>query len=140
MPNQRRRRRFAVGAGDRNQACAGSGDFALKDLGIADDLDPRGARLLDRPMRLGVGEGNPGTDDQRVQSRKIHSRKIADRQSGVARLADRAIRIVPCDDFSAAEAKRFGAGRPRPRQAEDRDPLALECARRKHFLPQLQRR
>ena len=62
MRDERRRRRFAVGAGTGDERCVRSHlrSFARKDLDIADNLDTVCTRLLNGPMRLGCVNGTPG--------------------------------------------------------------------------------
>ena len=65
--DERRRRRLAVGAGDGDERRLGARErpLAAEELDVADDLDARGAGLLDRPVRLGMRERHAGRQHER---------------------------------------------------------------------------
>ena len=110
MAGERRRRRLAVGAGDRHQPGAAAGDLALEDFGIADDLDAGGLRLLDRPMRL--RDGSAARRGSARARRAPRNRSRADRRpAGPAclRLLDRLASESSQANTSAPPSRRASA-------------------------------
>ncbi len=106
---------------------AGAGDLALEHFRIADDFDSGGARLGDRPVRLGMSERHAGAQDQRIERRRNRaSRRSATGRPAACGLRHRLGRIVPGMNLGAAKPQRLDAGRARARQPEDRNFLARE--------------
>ena len=70
MGGQRRRRRLAVRAGDRDEGrCRRlGGSLAREKLDIADDLDASATRQFHRPVRLGMRERHAGRQDEGRES------------------------------------------------------------------------
>ncbi len=94
VSNQRRRRRFAVGAGDGDQRRVGraSGALAGEQLDVADHLDPGGPRAVHRPVRLGVRQRHAGRQQQRVEARPVGLAQINQPE---VRLRPRSLAVVP---------------------------------------------
>src|SRR5579863_5761200 len=134
MRDERRRRRFAVGAGDgderrfRRDLAA----LAAEELDVADNLDPRLSRPAHDPMRLRVCQRNARGENQRAELLEIGARKIEQRQAERRGFLTRRRLIVPDDDIGAASLQCFGADTARSPEAEDRNSLSGCESQRNH--------
>ena len=123
MGDERRRRRFAVGAGDgdegrmRRQASA----LAAKQLDVADHFDPGCSRELGDPVRRRMGERNAGREHKRGDPRPVDVMQIRRRDAGGVGLGDALRIVIEGDDIGAAGEQRACAHQPRAAQPEHRD-------------------
>ena len=140
MGDQRRRRRFAVGAGDRDEGSVRRKQSALaaEQFDIADDLDGDGFRQNNRPMRLGMGQRHAGRQNERRERAPIGGGKIDDRNARCARARSCACVVVPGRHLRAASAKRVRGREAGASEPEQRDLAGFEAADRDHGSPQLQ--
>ena len=134
---QRRRRRFAVGAGDGDERRARGAARALarEQLDVADDLDAGAARQLDRPVRLRDASAArrataPG-DEKPLQSALV---QIADCDALLLGLGDAVRIVVPGKHLGAAFDQRVRGRQPGAAEPEKRDLLAVERCGRDHRL------
>ena len=137
MAGERGGGRLAIGAGDGNQARPGPGNLADEDLGVADHLDAGGPRLVDAPVRAGMGQGNARRQHQRRELPEIGGGEIADRDAGGSRSGAGIGAIVAGHHLGAARHQGGGAGEARAGEAEQRDPSALEAGGGEHGGPHL---
>ena len=86
MGDERRGRRFAVGAGDGDERRVRRSRAALahEEFDVADDRNPRRVRKVDRPMRLRMGQRHAGREHKHLGSRA--SRRERDRPARRPRL------------------------------------------------------
>ncbi len=131
MRDQRRRRRFAVGAGDRDERAIRRMRPALahEELDIADDIDTGGMRKIDRPVRLRMGQRHAGRQHESaanaLQSMPCRSAGPDALRRG---LGDAVGIVVPGGDIGAAGDQRPGGGKPGTAEPEERDLLVLEAS------------
>ena len=130
--DQRRRRRFAVGAGDGDQRRVGRARRALagEQFDVADHLDAGRLRPLDRPVRLRVGQRHAGRQQQGVEARPIGLAQID--QGKLGRLGARGLAVVPRSDLRAAGDQRARGREPGAAEAEQRDAAPGEGRDRRH--------
>ncbi len=78
MRGERRGRRFAVGAGDRDDFCPGAqcAPLAAEQLGVADDFDACRLGALHRPMRLRMRQRHARREHQRGKLAPIRPAQI----------------------------------------------------------------
>ena len=93
VTDQRRRRRLAVGAGDRHELRFRLGP--RQQLHVADDGFAGGARGHGRRMRLGQAVGNAGAHHQRGDVRPVDGRRFGDTGARPRRLVARRRVVIP---------------------------------------------
>ncbi len=121
--DERRRRRFAVGAGDGDEGRLGTmrGTLAREDLDVADDLDASRLGHADRPMRFGMGEGHAGRQDEARECRPIGLGEVDERHAGLLGSRPPGLAVIPGGDDRAALLQRphgGGAGGPEPEDGD----------------------
>ena len=122
VADQRRRRRFAVGAGDPDIARLGL--RPPQQVDVADDLDAGLAGATHRRMRLGEGQRDAGRQHQRRDAAPVDARRIdAASHLGGGRLA-RLGAVVPGQHLGAAFRERAHRGTPGARETQHRDPFS----------------
>ena len=119
--DQRRRRRFAVGAGDGDERRLGRAAPRARgeQLDIADHFDASGVSPLHRPVRLRVGQRHAGRQDQRGKAATSRRRQIDQRQPPPA--FARRLAVVPGSHHRAAGDQRARRRQPGAAEAEQRD-------------------
>ena len=132
--DQRRCRRFAVGAGDGDERRAGRAlcPLAAEQFDIADHLDAGLLRQRHRPVRFRMRERNAGRQHQRRDLRPIDLPQIGGGNAGGVRFGDARGIVIEGDDVGAAGEQRAGARKPRAAQPEHRDLLAGKTRDRDH--------
>jgi hypothetical protein len=135
MRDQRRRRRFAVGAGDRREGRLRhmALSFAAEELDVADDLDARRLGPLHGPVRLRMGERNARREDEAVEFAPGRLAEIDGAYARRDRRGDRVALVVPGRHLGAACLERFRRGAAAGAEAEDRDAFSLEAGDRDHL-------
>src|SRR3954453_1565803 len=116
MCDQRRCRRLAVGAGNRN-ARGRWGSFracAAEELDVADDLDLGLASAFYAPVRLGMGQRNAWRQDQRTEIVPVGKLEFAYRQAFRPRGVAGLLVIVVSRDIGAPRQQRTRRSEPRP--------------------------
>ena len=134
MGDQRRGRRFAIGAGDRDKRRVRRSDAALadKELDVADDRNPRLVRKIDGPMRLRMGQRHAGREHKHPEAAPIGLSEIDQRDArGFGALPSRRA-VVPGGHFGAAGDKRPRRRQPRAAKAEESDALSAQGLDRRH--------
>ena len=135
MGDQRGGRRFAVGAGDRDEGRVRRSRAALarEQLDVADDRNPRLVREIDGPMRLRMGQRHagrrartPGTRASRLERDRPAERPPASARSRAAGLSSQAATSAP----PATSARAVDS--PEPAEAEEGDALSTQGLDRRH--------
>eukprot|EP01037_Dinobryon_pediforme_P019780 gene19779-20255_t len=113
MRDERRRRRFAVGAGngDEGRVRAKRRALAAEELDVADDLDTRRAGEADAPVRLGMGERHAGRQHEGGEARPVGRAQVLDIDAGGAGGIAPGLAVVPGDDIRATGDERLGPRR-----------------------------
>ncbi len=133
MGDQRRRRRFAVGAGDGDERRGRRArrPLAREELDVADHFDAGRPRALDGPMRLRMGQRHARRQYERRKA--ATSRLTRDRPAGPLRPwpgyaspSSQAATSRPAGD------ERARGGEPRTAEAEQSDALSRKCRDRRH--------
>ena len=125
---ERRRRRLAVGAGDRDEPHARQARpaLAVEHLDVADDRDAGRVRPRRRPVRLGVRQRHARREEERVEAGKVRRREIARREARRRGRRDPLGLVVGAQHMRAAGDERLRGGKARPAEAEHGDTLAAE--------------
>ena len=126
MARQRGRGGLAVRPGDADEAGIAVGDLAGENFRIANDLRARCARLLDAPVRLGMGQRHARRQHEAVQRCKVHLMQVDHRQAQLFSLLGRRRRIVPGQHLCPAANQGVHGGVARTPEAKHADPLAPE--------------
>ena len=134
MGDQRRRRRFAVGAGDGDERRVRRvmPALAAEQFDVADHLDAGLVRERRRPMRRRMGERHAGRQHQRRDLAPIGVAQIGGRNAGRVGFRHARRVVVEGDDVGAAGEQRAGARQPRAAQPEHRDLFAGKGRDRNH--------
>jgi hypothetical protein len=127
-------RRLAVGAGDRDQRRLRRAGGALTRVkfDVADDGDAGRRSLVDRPMRLGMGERHARRENECSKSTPVGCGKIDRRETFSDRALARPRVVVPGRDLGAAGNERAQRRQTRAAEAEQRDALSTQSLDRGH--------
>jgi hypothetical protein len=142
MRRQRCRRRFAVGAGDRNEGrIRRSAALAAEKLDVADDLDAGAAGRSTVQCGLGCVSGTPGDSTKDAKAAPIDIAQI-DRGIRRRRGGDAVGIVVPGGHVGAAGLPAQARSQAGPAEAEEPRRLAPERLGRDQvvYLPQFERR
>ena len=128
MRDKRRRRRFAVGAGDGNKRRfrRDMGALTHEKLDVADDLDARRLRLDDDPVRIGMGQRHAGREHEGFDARHIGRDEVFELETGGSGPFATGAMIVPHDNIRTAGNERLSADKAGGTEAEDGDALSGE--------------
>jgi hypothetical protein len=134
MRDQRRRRRFAVGAGDRGEGRLRHmpAPLAAEELDVADDLDARGLGPLHRPVRLWMRKRHSGREDKTVEVAPVRLAEIDRADALRDSRRDRVALVVPGRHLGAPGFERRRRRTAARAEAEDRDAFSVEAGDRDH--------
>src|ERR1700677_2164653 len=134
MGDQRRGRRFAVGArdGDERRARRSDPTLAHKELDIADDWNACLVREVYGPMRLRMRQRHAGREHKDPEIAPIGMSEIDERDACGRGALTGSWAVVPCGPLGAAGEERPRRRQPRTAKAEESDALSTQGLDRNH--------
>ena len=134
MGDERRGRRFAVGAGDGDERRVRRSRAALahKEFDVPNNRNPRSVRKVDRPMGLRMGQRHAGREHKHLKAAPIGASEIDQRDAGGFRALPRGRVVIPRSHFRAPCDKRPRRRQPRAAEAEEGDALPAQALDRNH--------